>query len=71
LCQAEPTNGYWQPLAQQVECTLEKNQTLTNQLLETHDWLSKIAACLRYPPRNYPEQPVSGQQSLKKWTNYS
>jgi len=62
LCQAEPTHGYWQPLALQVERTLEKNRPLANQLLETHNWLTKIAACLRYPPHNGLNQPVSGQQ---------
>jgi hypothetical protein len=62
LCSAEPQNEYWQQLAQQVERTLEKNRKLASQLLETHDWLTKIAACLRYPPRSYPDQPVSGQQ---------
>jgi len=62
LCRAEPQNEYWQQLAQQVERTLEKNRKLASQLLETHDWLTKIAACLRYPPRSYPDQPVSGQQ---------
>jgi hypothetical protein len=62
LCQAEPTQGYWQQLALQVERTLEKNRPLANQLLETHDWLTRIAACLRYPPHSYPNQPVSGQQ---------
>ncbi len=62
LCSAEPQNEYWQQLAQQVERTLEKNRPLANQLLETHDWLTKIAACLRYPPRNYPDQPVTGEQ---------
>lgn len=62
LCQAEPTHGYWQRLALQVERALEKNRALANQLLETHHWLTKIAACLRYPPRNYTDQPVSGQQ---------
>jgi hypothetical protein len=62
LCQAEPTHGYWQRLALQVERTLEKNRPLANQLLETHHWLTRIATCLRYPPRNYVDQPVSGQQ---------
>lgn len=62
MCSAEPQNEYWQQLAQQVERTLEKNRKLASQLLETHDWLTKIAACLRYPPRSYPDQPVSGQQ---------
>lgn len=62
MCSAEPQNEYWQQLAPQVERTLEKNRKLASQLLETHDWLTKIAACLRYPPRSYPDQPVSGQQ---------
>ena len=62
LCSAEPQNEYWQQLAQQVERTLEKNRLLANQLLETHDWLNKIATCLRYPPGNYADQPVTGAQ---------
>lgn len=62
LCQAEPTQGYWQQCARQVERTLAKNRRLANQLLETHDWLTRIAACLRYPFRSYPDRPVNGQQ---------
>lgn len=62
VCQAEPNNTYFQQLAQRVERTLEKNRTLANQLLETNDWVIRVAACLRYPPRNYLDQPVSGQQ---------
>jgi predicted unusual protein kinase regulating ubiquinone biosynthesis (AarF/ABC1/UbiB family) len=49
-------------LALQVERTLEKNRPLANQLLETHAWLTKIAACLRYPPHSYLDQPISAQQ---------
>ena len=62
MCLAEPTHEYWQRLALQVERTLEKNRSLANKLLKTHNWLTKIAVCLRYPPRNYLDQPVSGQQ---------
>jgi len=61
LCQVEPNNAYWQQFAQRVERTLERNRTLADQLLETHDWVIKITACLRYPPRNYLDPPVSGQ----------
>lgn len=62
MCQTEPNNAYFQLLAQRVERSLEKNRMLADQLLETHNWVIRVAACLRYPPRNYLDQTVSGQQ---------
>lgn len=58
LTSACPTHLYFQSLAQQVKGVLEKNRTLANNVKEAHQWLRQIAACLRYPPRSYPEVPL-------------
>lgn len=48
-------NRYLRRLAQPVKRVLEKNRTLANELQETHQWLERIARCLRYPPSSFPE----------------
>lgn len=60
--QACPENIYFQQLSERVDRTLEKNRTLANNLKETHQWLHKIAVCLRYPPGAYAEEALTGQQ---------
>jgi hypothetical protein len=62
LCNADPDNRYWRQLSCQVERTVEKNRAIATQLAEAHQWLLRIAACLRYPPQDVPDQVVSGQQ---------
>jgi hypothetical protein len=62
LCNADPDNRYWRQLSCQVERTVEKNRAIATQLAEAHQWLLRIAACLRYPPQDGPDQVVSGQQ---------
>jgi hypothetical protein len=57
-----PENNYFQQLSARVDRTLEKNRTLANNLKETHQWLHKIAACLRYPPKTYAEETLTGEQ---------
>lgn len=47
--------AYFQQLTQQVDRALEQNRELATGLQEAHTWLRKIAACLRYPPRSYPD----------------
>ncbi len=34
---------------------LEKNRTLANELQQAHQWLERIARCLRYPPSSFLE----------------
>lgn len=49
LCTADPDNAYWRQLSRQVERTVDKNRASVLQLAEAHQWLLRIAACLRYP----------------------
>jgi len=62
LCTADPGNAYWRQLSHQVERTVEKNRVVATHLAEAHQWLLRIAACLRYPPSDEAYQAVSGQQ---------
>lgn len=62
LCAADPDNAYWRQLSRQVGRTVEKNCAIATQLAEAHQWLLRVAACLRYPPSDKPAQVVSGQQ---------
>jgi hypothetical protein len=55
--------GYFQQLIKQVDRALAQNQELADGLHEAHTWLRRIAACLRYPPRSYPDfDNVTSQQ---------
>jgi len=55
--------AYFQQLTKQVDRSLEQNRELAHGLQEAHTWLRKIAACLRYPPRSYPDfDNVTSQQ---------
>jgi len=38
-----------------VQRVLEKNHTLANELQQAHQWLERIARCLRYPPSFFVE----------------
>ena len=61
---------YFQQLTKQVDRTLEQSRELADGLQEAHNWLRKIAACLRYPPRSYPDfDDVSSQQIAKEMEN--
>jgi len=46
---------YLRRLTQPVERVLEKNRILANELQEAHQWLERIAGCLRYPPSSFPD----------------
>jgi hypothetical protein len=48
-------SAYLRRLTQPVERVLEKNRILANELQEAHQWLERIARCLRYPYSSYPE----------------
>jgi hypothetical protein len=55
--------AYFQQLIKQVDRALAQNRELAEGLQEAHSWLCKIAACLRYPPRSYPDfDNVTSQQ---------
>jgi hypothetical protein len=47
--------AYFRQLIKQVDRALEQNRELADGLQEAHTWLRRIAACLRYPPRSYPD----------------
>jgi hypothetical protein len=47
--------AYFQQLIKQVDRALVLNRELADGLQEAHTWLRRIAACLRYPPRSYPD----------------
>ena len=49
-------------LSKQVDRAIAKGRIQANDLKESHEWLEKIAACLRYPPSHYPEQQITGEQ---------
>jgi hypothetical protein len=66
LCTTNPDNAYWRQLSHQVERTVEKNRVAASHLIEAHQWLLRIAACLRYPPTNKADQAVSGQQVARE-----
>ena len=42
-------SAYLRRLTQPVERVLEKNRILANELQQAHQWLERIAHCLRYP----------------------
>ena len=56
LITVDPESTYFQQLSQQVR------RALANNVKEAHHWLRQIAACLRYPPRSDPDEPLSSQQ---------
>ena len=66
LCTADPDNAYWRQLSRQVERTVDKNRASALQLAEAHQWLLRIAACLRYPSSNEADQALSGQQVARE-----
>jgi hypothetical protein len=59
--------AYFQQLTKQVDRALEQNRELADGLQEAHIWLRKLAACLRYPPRSYPDfDDVTSKQVAKE-----
>lgn len=47
--------AYFQQLIKQVDRALAHNRELADGLQEAHTWMRRVAACLRYPPRCYPD----------------
>ncbi len=62
LIAADPENHYFRRLSKQVDRAIAKGRIQANDLKESHAWLEKIAACLRYPPSSYPEEQLTGRQ---------
>lgn len=58
----DPKKSYLRRLSKQVDRAIAKGRIQANDLKESHEWLEKIAACLRYPPSHYPEQQITGEQ---------
>lgn len=61
-----PENAYFKQLSKQVKRVLDKNRTLANNVKETHQWLRRVSACLRYPPKSYADDPVNSQQVARE-----
>jgi hypothetical protein len=58
---------YLHQLANQVERVLERNRALAKDLQGAHEWLRRVAACLRYPPNSYQDAtPLTSQQVIKE-----
>lgn len=66
LTRMDPGSAYLKQLSKQVKRTLDKNRTLAQNVKEAHQWLRQIAACLHYPARSYPDQPLSSQQVTRE-----
>ena len=61
-----PESAYFRQLSRQVTRALDKNRTLANNLKDAHQWLRQISACLRYPAKSYPDDPVSSRQVARE-----
>jgi hypothetical protein len=66
LTNMDPESSYFQQLSKQVKRALDKNRTLANNVKEAHHWLREVSACLRYPPKSFPDDPISSQQVAKE-----
>jgi hypothetical protein len=55
---------FFQQLSQQVDRALEQNRALAAGLQEANIWFRRIAACLRYPPRSYPDFDTLTSQQI-------
>jgi hypothetical protein len=69
LTRMDPRSAYLKQLSKQVKRTLEKNRSLAQNVKEAHHWLRQIAACLRYPARSYPDEPINSQQVTRDMQN--
>jgi hypothetical protein len=64
LFSAEPENAYLHKLGRQVDRVLEKNRVLVEDLQAAHQWLRRIADCLRYPPSKYDDSDSLTSQQV-------
>ena len=65
----DPEKSYLRRLSKQVDHAIAKGRIQANDLEETHEWLEKIATCLRYPPNKYPEEQITGHQVAQEMEN--
>jgi len=61
-----PESAYFRQLSKQINRALDKNRTLANNVKEAHQWLRRVSACLRYPPKSYADDPVNSQQVARE-----
>ena len=66
LIAVDPNRSYFQQLSKQVKRVLKKNRTLANNVLEAHQWLREISACLRYPRKSHSNEVISSSQVAKE-----
>lgn len=59
-------NAFFGCLCRQVDRTLEKNRPLAEMIDKTYTWFLHIAACLRYPPQSYVNEPAPTSQQVKQ-----
>lgn len=58
----EPETAYLRRLAKQVDRVLDKNRALARDLRTAHEWIRRIADCLRYPTPSADDAVVTAQQ---------
>jgi len=54
--------GYFRRVLFQVDRVLERNRKQAHNLAEAHQWLSRIAACLRYPRNAFSSPSLTSTQ---------
>lgn len=59
-------NTFFSRLIRQVERVLDNNRRLADTLDKTYTWFLRIAACLRYPPSSYGEEPPPTRQQVQQ-----
>ena len=59
-------NTFFSRLIRQVERVLDHNRRLADTLDKTYTWFLRIAACLRYPPSSYVEEPPPSRQQVQQ-----
>lgn len=65
-------NEFFQLVIEQIDRTLTQNQALATELEQTHTWLRKVAACLRYLATSFSEsewQMINSQQVAQDMEN--
>lgn len=59
-------NTFFSRLIRQVDRVLEHNRRLAEAIDKGYTWFLRIAACLRYPPSSYVEEPTPPRQQVQK-----
>lgn len=58
--------SYLRRLKKQVGQVVERYRVTAGDLGEAHEWLRKIAGCLRYPPSDAPSEPSLTSKQVKE-----